>query len=333
MARPTDTDPSGRERPEWVVQALAIAGSLVILGAFVALVFVLVGVFDGDDDSRSAQARSPAGLVDGVPTPRVDRFDSRRAFDLLRYQVSFGQRPAGSPALRRLAPQLARRLPSGRRVAVPGHPGLQNIVGRLPGRRPAIVIAAHYDTEAQPPGFVGANDGAAGPAAVIEIARALRKLKRPAGARELRFVLFDGEEEPLGQSGADFYEVALRGSKAYARARARSTRALILLDYVGNKGLRLPREGTSDEGLWKRLRSAANRVGVLRAFPSGTGTALIDDHTPFLQAGVPAIDLIDFSYEHRDTVRDTVDKTSPRALDVVGEAVVELVRDLDRTGY
>lgn len=277
-------------------------------------------------------AATTAPVAD-VPAAVARRFDGQRAFSLLRYQVAFGQRPAGSPALRRLAPQLARRLPKGRLVAVRGHPGLQNVVGSLPGRRPAIVIGAHYDTEAEPPGFVGANDGAAGTAVVVELARAMRKLQRPAGARELRFVLFDGEEEPLGQSDADFYAVALRGSKAYAKANARTTRAMILLDYVGGIGQSIPREGTSDEDLWKRLRAAAARIGVGEVFPDATGAALFDDHTPFLRAGVPSIDLIDFDYEYKDTVQDTVDKTSARALDAVGETVVELLRWMDRSGF
>lgn len=317
-----------------------ISTVLAVLAA-TALTVALAACGDSSDGEARATAptatataaRSAADPDPAVPTATLARFDGARAMSLLRYQVSFGQRPAGSTALRKLAPQLARRLPRGRLVPVPGHPGLQNVVGRIPGRRPAIVIGAHYDTEAQPPGFVGANDGAAGTAGVIEVARAMRKLPRPKDARELRFVLFDGEEEPLGQSDADFYEVALRGSKAYARANARSTRAMILLDYVAGIGQRIPREGSSDEGLWRRLRIAARRAGVLDVFPAGTGATLFDDHTPFLNEGIPAIDLIDFTYEHRDTVQDTPDKTSEQALDAVGETVVELLRSLDASGY
>lgn len=305
-----------------------------LLLALLAPAFLIACGEDASNGRTAAGAGATATTqAADVPAATARRFDAEHAFGLLKYQVSFGQRPAGSPALRRLAPQLARRLPKGRLAAIPGHPGLQNVIGTLPGRRPAIVIGAHYDTEAQPPGFVGANDGAAGTAAVVELARAMRRLKRPARARELRFVLFDGEEEPLGQSDADFYAVALRGSKAYAKANGRATRAMILLDYVGGIGQSIPREGTSDEGLWKRLRAAAARVGVGEVFPDGTGAALFDDHTPFLRAGVPSIDLIDFEYEHKDTVQDTVDKTSARALDAVGEAVVELLRGLDRSGY
>ncbi|MCW3010878.1 MAG: Zn-dependent exopeptidase, partial [Solirubrobacterales bacterium] len=250
----------------------------------------------------------------------------------------YGQRPAGSPQLLRLARELRGLLPNGRFEPLPGAVGrtgvgLRNVVGTIPGRRPALVIGAHYDTESHPEGFVGANDGAAGTAAVVELARSLRKLPRPAGAREVRFVLFDGEEEPREEDNDDFYSSALRGSKAYVEAHRREVRAMVLLDYVANKGLRLPREGSSDEELWAQLRAAARAVGVARAFPDGDGTAVFDDHTPFLRAGIPSIDLIDFEYRYADTVEDTVDKLDVRSLDAVGEAVVELVRRLDRSRY
>jgi glutaminyl-peptide cyclotransferase len=253
-----------------------------------------------------------------------DRFDSAAAMALVERQVAFGQRPAGSPQLRELAAELRAELPNGRFEPVPGHPGLRNVVGTLPGPGPAIVIAAHYDTEAHPPGFVGANDGAAGTAAVIELARALKR-ELPDGHREVRFVLFDGEEEPRGCPDARFEQCALRGSKAYAAAHGDEIGELILLDYVANEGLRIPREGNSDPALFERLRAAARGVGVGGIFEGDQGVAVIDDHVPFLRLGIPAIDLIDFGYRYADTVEDTPDKLSEDSLDAVGEAVAELV--------
>jgi len=312
----------------------ALVAQLVLFGGL--LFFVLNG-FPGFGPSEDAGAgpRAPAPAVaaaPAVPPATTDRFDAGRALRLVKRQVAFGQRPAGSDALRRTARVLRPLLPRGRFEAVPGHPGLRNVVGAIRGRRPALLIGAHYDTEARPPGFVGANDSAAGTAVLVEVARALRRLGRPARAREVRVVLFDGEEEPPEGDGGDFYAAALRGSKAYAKANADELEAMVLLDYVANKGLRLPREGTSDPALWRRLRAAARAVGVQRVFPDRDGDALLDDHTPFLRAGVPAIDLIDFSYRYKDTTQDTVDKLDVRSLDAVGESVVELVRRLDRAG-
>jgi len=260
---------------------------------------------------------------------KADRFDADRAWRLVRKQLAHGQRPAGSPQLRRLAAELRPLLPRGRFEAIPGEPQLRNVVGTLPGRRPGIVVGAHYDTLADPPGFVGANNGAAGTAVVLEVARALKRLRRPANAREVRFVLFDGEEPPSGlpDESPDFYNSGLRGSRAYVAAHPRRTRQMILLDYVGNKGLRLPREGNSTRRLWKRVRGAARAVGAQRTFPPRSGPRIVDDHTPFLRAGVPAVDLIDWSYDGHDT-SDTLDKLSRRSLDAVGETIVRAVQGL-----
>ena len=263
---------------------------------------------------------------------RVDRFDGQRAFRLLREQVErYGHRPAGSDNLRRLAGRLRRLLPEGRFEPLPRdldpEGRLRNVVGRIPGRKPAIVVGAHYDVEAQPEGFVGANDGAAGTAAVVTLARHFARAKRPRGARALRFVLFDGEEEPAGCT--PFPACGLRGSTAYAQRHHRETEALVLLDYIAEKhGLRFPREEGSDEALWSDLRAAADAVGVGSLFPPLTAGQIIDDHTPFTQLGVRAIDLIDFDYPQRDSLADNLEAVSRRSLDAVGEAVHRLVARL-----
>ena len=254
---------------------------------------------------------------------KADRFDGKRAFAELRRQVELGPRPAGSATSRRLAVRLRDTLPRGRFEAVPGHPGLRNVVGRLPGRKPAVLVGAHYDTK-RLPGFVGANDGAGGTAAVLELARALRKLDRPASAPELRFVLFDGEEATNDK--ADFYLSGLRGSKAYAERHADELRAVVVLDFVADKQLRIRRDAGSDPALWKRLRAAAKRVGAGSTFPSGTQSEVTDDHTPFARAGVPAIDLIDFDFPCWHKQCDDMSAVSQASLDRSGETVLELLR-------
>jgi len=291
----------------------------ILVGSALAAGAALAAGCGGESGGSSAQA---AGL-------RVDRFDVDRAWRLVERQLAYGQRPAGSPQLRRLATRLRPLLPNGRFEPVPGSPRLRNVVGTLPGRRPGIVIGAHYDTLVKPRGFVGANNGAAGTAAMIEAARSLGRMPRPPGGRELRFVLFDGEEpaEGLPEESGDFYHRGLRGSRAYVARHPGRTQAMILLDYVANRGLRLPREGSSNLALWERLREAARRVGAGRYFPDESGTSILDDHWPFLRAGVPAIDLIDWSYPGH-SLSDRIDKLSRRSLDAVGETVVELASEL-----
>jgi len=300
---------------------VALAVQLALGAALVALAANDFAPFAGG----SGGAATPAAVVDGVPAPTANRFDERHAFALLREQVErYGVRPAGSESSRRLAVRLRGLLPGGRFEAVPG--GMRNVVGRLPGRLPAIVLGAHYDTEPTVPHYLGANDGAAGTAAVVEVARSLGRLPRPAGAPEIRFVLFDGEEAPPGSRPENFLRDALRGSKAYMRAHGSQTREMVLLDYIANRGLRLPREGSSDPALWAQVRAAAARVGVGAVFPNRVQETILDDHTPFLQAGIPAVDLIDFSYRYAHQPSDTTDKISLRALDAVGETIVELLR-------
>jgi glutaminyl-peptide cyclotransferase len=236
-----------------------------------------------------------------------------------------GPRPAGSAKLRELSLWLRDRLPHGRIEKVRG--GYRNVVGSLPGRGKAIVVAAHYDTK-DIPDFVGANDGAGGTAAVLEIARILRG-HWPKTAPPLRFVLFDGEESP--NDNADFYSTGLRGSRPYARRHAKRIRALVLLDFVAEKGaMRIPRESSSHISLWARLRTAAREVGTQATFPDEVSGAVIDDHTPFQRRGVPAIDLIDFTFRCWHKPCDDLSAVSARSLDLAGETVTQMLLDFSR---
>jgi glutaminyl-peptide cyclotransferase len=279
-----------------------------------ALVALTLGGCLGSGEKRAASAVG------------VDRFDADRAFADLRRQVEMGPRPAGSPASRRLARWLRSRVPNGRYQQVPG--GLRNVVGSIRGRGEPILVAAHYDTK-DLPGFVGANDGAGGTAAVLEVARALRRANRPASAPPIRFVLFDGEESP--DDRLDFYRTGVRGSKFYARRHAARTRAVILLDFVAERGrMRIPREASSDPELWAQLRAAARKVGAGATFPDDEVGGVLDDHTPFIRRGVPAIDLIDFTFPCFHRTCDDMSAVSARSLDHAGETVVQLLLDLGR---
>jgi Zn-dependent M28 family amino/carboxypeptidase len=159
---------------------------------------------------------------------------------------------------------------------------------------------------------------------VLELARYFSRAKRPAGAPELRFVLFDGEE--CDREDPDFYHCGLRGSRAYAKRHAKELRAAIVLDFIAQKDLRIPRDDSSDLALWGKLRAAAKRVGSGAAFPDETQGTVLDDHTPFLRRGVPAIDLIDFDFPCWHQMCDDLTAVSRSSLDKSGEAVLELLR-------
>ena len=296
------------------MKLLAIVLALqVVLGiTLVVLVATDNLPFTGDHEADGSPPRAAS--------PRVDRFDGERAFRLLRRQVELGPRPAGSPESRRLARLLKRVVPNGRYQDVPG--GLRNVIGTVPGREPGyVVVGAHYDTK-DIRGFVGANDAASGTAVVAELARTVRRPRHT-----VQFVFFDGEESPRGVADSRFEESGLRGSKAAAPAFA-DAQAMVLLDFVGDKRLSIPREANSNPALWSKLRAAAGRVGALPVFPGGKGPAVIDDHIPFIDEGVPSIDLIDFSFPCWHRRCDDMTAVSERSVDAVGETVYELLRTL-----
>jgi peptidase M28-like protein len=293
----------------------------IVLAVQVALGLTLVALVATDNvpfvdggEADGSSARPPAAA-------KVDRFDGAAAFRLLRRQVELGPRPAGSPESRRLARLLKRIVPRGRYQKVPH--GLRNVIGTVRGREPGyVVVGAHYDTK-DIPGFVGANDGASGTAVVAQLARTIRRPRHT-----IQFVFFDGEEAPRGVSDSQFEEEGLRGSKVAARVFS-DARAMVLLDFVGDKDLAIRREGYSDEQLWGRLRAAARRVGAADVFPATTqGGGILDDHIPFLRRGVPSIDLIDFEFPCFHRACDDLSAVSERSVDAVGETVYELLRGL-----
>ena len=257
---------------------------------------------------------------DGATAESVDRFDSARAWKYLEHQVAPGERPAGSRASRRLARFIKRRLPNGRFQKVPG--GLRNVIGKVPGTTGEVVlVGAHYDTK-DIPGFVGANDGASGTAVTLQLAREIEP--RTIGPT-LLFVFFDGEESPRRAADHEFLEKGLRGSKVAARKLAGRVDRMVLLDFVGDRDLSIPREAYSDAGMWAELRAAAERVGADDAFPDEERGGILDDHIPFIERGVPAIDLIDFDFPCWHRRCDDLSAVSESSLDKVGETMRELL--------
>jgi glutaminyl-peptide cyclotransferase len=263
------------------------------------------------------------------------RFDAERAFADLEAQVAIGQRPAGSPESRETAELIADRL---REAGVEGvriqRPHL-NVVGRIPGdESDAVVLGAHHDTKDDVgPGFEGANDGASGVAVVLELARALAPhVEGPS----IELALFDAEE---ARGDRDFTEDGTRGSRQYVKYAGRDGRqgspplheigAMVLFDLVGDCSLQIPYEPNSDRDLYEHFAEAARADDGDPAPFQGQTDPILDDHIPFAQAGIPAVDLIDFSFgpgappgAYWHTAEDTRDKVCPQSLDAVGEVAL-----------
>ncbi len=269
-----------------------------------------------------------------VPEHPSVRFDSRQAFADLKREVAIGPRPAGSAADARDSRFIARRLRAAGVENVRIQRPYLNVVGDVPGTEPgSIVVGAHHDTK-DIPGFVGANDSASGVAVVLGIARALAPDWR---GPSMHFAFFDAEESAgRGSSVRAFMRTGDRGSRqyvAYARTGEQgspvldSVDAMVLFDLVGDCDLDIPREATSDPDLY-RLFARASPGGPF----TGTTGGVLDDHSPFERAGVPAVDLIDFAYgpgpqpgAYFHTRKDDVQHVCRSSLDTVGAAAVEAI--------
>jgi glutaminyl-peptide cyclotransferase len=257
-------------------------------------------------------------------------FNAQRAYRDLVSQVRFGPRPAGSTANLVEARFIAKRLRQagvhGVRIQRPE----RNVVGRIPGMQPGVVVVgAHHDTK-DIPGFVGANDGASGVALVLELAR---DLPDPLDGPSIEFALFDAEE---ARGDRPFRRDGDRGSTQFVRYASaggrqgspplRDIRAMVLFDMVGDCDLAVPREANSDPQLYAAFTDAArSRSGSSAPF-EGTAGPIDDDHTPFERAGIPSVDLIDFDFGPGPTPggwwhtrQDTLRHVCARSLGLVGE--------------
>jgi Zn-dependent M28 family amino/carboxypeptidase len=264
-------------------------------------------------------------------------FDGQRAFEHLRRLVLIGPRPSGSDAIRAAREYLAGQLaPIGVSVreqafdaATPAGPiRMVNLIATIPGERPdRLVFGGHYDTKRFAEfAFVGANDGGSSAAFLVELARVLKSRKN---ALTMELVWLDGEEAVVEWAGNDH----TYGSRHYVEAARRdasiaSLKAFILVDMIGDKDLAMRREGNSTAWLTEAIWASARRLGHTRVFLEST-TYIEDDHVPFLDAGVPAVDLIDLDYPPWHTSGDTVDKTSAASLQVVADVLLDALPQIE----
>jgi Zn-dependent M28 family amino/carboxypeptidase len=272
-----------------------------------------------------------------LQAPAEARFDSARAWDHLTKLVAIGPRPAGSPAIEKARTYIRTQLGSVGVSAIDqawddktpvGPIHMVNLVATIPGAsKNRIIIAGHYDTKRfREFSFVGANDGGSSAAFLMELARVL-KARQNALTIELLFL--DGEEAVLEWAGND----NTYGSRHYVeqakRNRSLSTiKAMILVDMIADRDLRIKKDTNSTIWLTNLVWDAARRVGHAAYFP-GESTQVEDDHLPFLQAGVPAVDIIDLEYPAWHTPADTLDAVSARSMQIVGDVVMAAIPALE----
>jgi len=267
-------------------------------------------------------------------------FSGAAALDYTRRAVELGPRPDGSAAIVKLRAIIKGELSkTGAPVtsdaftgATPDGPvAMENIIARFPGTSGrAIAITGHYDTK-KLAGFVGANDGGSSTGVLLEMAAALAGTARK---DDVYIVFFDGEEAVRQWTATDsLYGSRHLAEKWSADGTNLKLKALINIDMIGDKDLHLVYESQSAASLRKLVWEVAGSLGFGDAFRFRDGP-VDDDHVPFLNAGVRALDLIDFDYGPNNaywhTKEDTMDKLSARSLETIGTVLMKVIEELER---
>lgn len=308
-----------------------------------AFAMLLAGC-SADKSSATGAPALPAGVA----------FSGGRAFADLKKQCDFGPRNPGSKGHAEcrawLQKELGKTADKVRIVSFQKTLGgkqytFTNIVGVYGDTSASpVLLCAHWDTrpfadqeidpvKAKQP-ILGANDGASGVAALLEIGRMLKQKKPPVG---VVIIFFDGED--WGKTPQEMFF----GSTSFANSWKRvmegvtaSFRYGILLDMVGAKDMEIPREPISEQAapkLVQRIWATARAGGMERYFPDRTGPAITDDHVPLIEKGIPAVDLICFDYPYWHTLEDTPDKCSAQSLHAVGTVVAMMLYGEERAPH
>lgn len=252
-------------------------------------------------------------------------FDGQRAYQHVLAQDALGPRTPGSAAHAQFIEYAQDEFKShGWTVSLQKTERMGHAITNILATRqenPPILLMAHYDSRFfadQDPDpsnrrlpVPGANDGASGVAVLLEMARVL-----PADA-PVGLLLVDAED----QGNIAEWDWIL-GSRAFAEALDYQPEAVILLDMIGDADLNIYKERNSDPGLTEELWAAAKSLGYEQFFIPEYKYSVIDDHIPFLEKGIRAVDIIDFDYPYWHTIQDTPDKVSPESLQIVGDVVL-----------
>ena len=306
-----------------------------------ASLFFLFGCPGGGN--KPAESPSPAPTTEA---PAKSDFDADRAFEYVKKQVEFGPRPPGSPELEKTRAYIIDELRSfGLNVisdefhaTTPvGDKKMTNIVAELPGPSPdIIIISSHYDTKLfKEFKFVGANDAGSSTGALMEIARVLAAKK--SNKLTYRFVFFDGEEafcrewddchnpnpaDPKTPLPDNTYGSRHYVSQLVAKNEVSRVKAMILMDMMGSKNLKLGRADLGTTWLQDIVWRTGQQLGY-KEFVDSTEGVGDDDHSPFLKAGIDSLDIIQLStYYEWHTKDDTLDKISGKSLKIVGDTII-----------
>src|ERR1051325_428916 len=289
------------------------------------------------DPAPAASATTVAPDVAGPPPA----FNAGHAWLYVEQTIAFGARPIGNAKHKKLEAYITAHL-KGDQVeddafmadTPVGKLPVHNIIAKYPGTKDGIiVIAGHYDTNypLQNAGYVGANDGGSSTAILLELANQLRGKRRD--GYSVWLVWTDGEEAIKNWTATDsVYGTRHLADKWQNDGTLKKVKALIVADMIGDADLNVDRDQNSTPWLEDLVLEAATKLGYQSHF-FARQIATDDDHTPFVQRGVPCADLIDFDYGYNNvfwhTPQDTIDKLSPGSIAITGNVILETIRLLD----
>lgn len=258
---------------------------------------------------------------------RDKSFDAQRAYQDVVYQTSLGPRTPGSEAHEQAIDYFRSELQKAnwqvdvQVVEVNGHT-LKNVIARRSDVPPEIILGAHYDSrlmaekdpdpKKQQEPVPGANDGASGAAVLLELGRTL-----PSNSVPVWLVFFDAED----QGHLPGWDEGSLGARGFVDTFTLKPRAVVIVDMVGDYNLNIYQEKQSSARLTREIWAVAKELGYGQYFLSEQKYSIMDDHVPFLEAGIPAIDIIDIEYRYWHTSYDTAENVSPTSLGIVGSTL------------
>jgi len=255
-------------------------------------------------------------------------FNAQRAYEDVRYQVGLGPRTMGSEAHEQAAEWIIAEIETQHwqvetQETVISGVEIKNIIAKRGEGTPWVIIGSHYDSRyiadedpipanrTQP--VMGANDGASTVAILLELGRVLpKKLDK-----QIWLVFFDDEDN--GNSSGNGWSV---GSEYFVSQLETKPDDVVILDMLGDRDLNIYMEGNSNHTLNKKIWNVADELGYSQFIPQYK-YYMTDDHTPFLAAGIKAVDVIDFDYPYWHTTHDTLDKISADSLQAAGDTILK----------
>jgi hypothetical protein len=306
--------------------------------------------FSREHRSTAATAQTGSFATGNQPAAEPVQINGKRAMGYLEDICELGPRMSGTPAMKKqqelirkhftkLGAEVQDQKFTAKQLSQANEVDMLNlIISWHPKAKNRIILCSHYDTrpiadqEKNPKDwkkpFVSANDGGSGVALLMELGHHIKNLKLNVG---VDFVLFDGEEYIFNANKDEYFF----GSKHFAanwkkNGKQPKYQAAVLLDMIAGKNPHFPAEGYSysrAKNLVTDIWNVAAKQGC-KAFKGNVGDYVRDDHIALLDAGIPAIDIIDFSYPHWHRLSDRPENCAPDGMDQVARTLTVWMQTL-----